>query len=101
MTSNLFSNIPKKLPNELFETLASSTNIKIERIVSRGHSTEKESWYNQEWHEWIILLQGEACLEFEKWSEGDRQIVHFDGAYERSNKCVMRSSYQSGILSKE
>ena len=63
--NNLFTAIPQDLPNELFETLASSNNVKIERIVSRGHTTPEGEWYDQAWHEWVILLQGEAVLMFE------------------------------------
>ena len=59
---NLFQHLPTDLPAELFETLASSSHINIERIVSRGHMTSEQDWYDQEWHEWVILLQGEARL---------------------------------------
>lgn len=68
MKNNLFANIPNDLPNELFECLASSDSdqVKIERIISRGHTTPAGEWYDQAWHEWVILLQGEASLEFEQ-----------------------------------
>ena len=42
MKGNLFSRIPVDpvdLPNELFDTLAKSASVKVERIVSRGHTT--------------------------------------------------------------
>ena len=35
----------------------------IERIVSVGHASPPGFWYDQEWDEWVKVLQGEACLE--------------------------------------
>ncbi|MDX2244117.1 MAG: cupin domain-containing protein [Leptolyngbyaceae cyanobacterium bins.302] len=39
--------------------------MKIERIVSRGHTSPETGWYDQEQNEWVIVLQGEAVLSFE------------------------------------
>ncbi len=64
--SNIFKKIPKNLNEEIFEELVSKNNIKIERIVSKGHTSTKSGWYNQEHEEWVMLLQGEAVLSFEK-----------------------------------
>lgn len=61
---NLFSNIPTNLPQEVFEELLSNDKLKIERIISRGHTTPKDYWYDQDQHEWILLVQGEALLAF-------------------------------------
>ena len=65
MTSNIFSNIPNKVPEEIFEILASGSNVKIERIISDGHKSDKDFWYNQEQNEFVIVLQGYAEIEFE------------------------------------
>lgn len=62
--NNIFKSIPNNLPDELFETLASSDTVKIERIISRGHITPEGEWYDQDQHEWVVLLEGEARLEF-------------------------------------
>lgn len=64
-TSNIFTNIPAPLKEELFEEILSSKNLKIERIVSYGHTTKENEWYNQDSHEWVILLQGKAVISFE------------------------------------
>ena len=64
-TSNIFANIPKELEDEFFEDILSKNNLKIERIVSNGHSSPKSGWYDQENDEWVILLQGEAVLSYE------------------------------------
>jgi len=63
--TNLFSNMPDKLPAELCETLLQSESVRIERIVSTGHATPDQTWYNQSEHEWIIVLKGEAKLLFD------------------------------------
>lgn len=66
---NLFADIPAALPNELFEIIASTPDINIERIVSRGHTTKEGKWYDQDWNEWVIVLQGSARLLFEDGEE--------------------------------
>lgn len=63
--TNLYDNLPTNLPEELTETLASSNHVRIERIVSKNHSSPSGYWYDQDWHEWITLVQGSATLEFE------------------------------------
>lgn len=47
---------------EAFMTFLETNNVKIERIVSRGQTSEKGFYYNQEEGEWIIVLEGEAEL---------------------------------------
>jgi cupin 2 domain-containing protein len=64
-TGNLFCNLLADLPDELFETLAVSKHVRIERIVSHGHVSPEEFWYDQDQHEWVIVLQGAARLCFE------------------------------------
>jgi cupin 2 domain-containing protein len=62
--SNIFDLIPATLKDELFEELISKDGLKIERIVSHGHTTPEHEWYDQRSNEWVILLQGEAVLSF-------------------------------------
>ena len=62
--SNIFAKIPKDLPQEIFENIIVSESVKIERIISDGHTSPKEGWYDSELNEWVILLQGNAVLEF-------------------------------------
>jgi cupin 2 domain-containing protein len=40
--------------------------VKIERIVSKGHASPPDFWYEQDWDEWVIVLAGEARLRFEE-----------------------------------
>ncbi len=64
-TSNLFADVPTNLPIELIQTLCTAANFRIERIVSLGHASPEGFWYDQDQHEWVVLLQGAASLRFE------------------------------------
>ncbi|MDF1815198.1 MAG: hypothetical protein P1V20_23560 [Verrucomicrobiales bacterium] len=76
-TGNLYRQIPENLPEELVEILAEGNGqIKIERIVSRNHSTPDDTWYDQESCEWVVLLTGWAILRFE---EPDRTVKMVPG----------------------
>jgi cupin 2 domain-containing protein len=59
--SNLFGDIPES-DAELFHTLWRSPQVRIERIVSRGHRSPQGFWYDQAWDEWVLLLKGRAGL---------------------------------------
>lgn len=67
MTSptNLFADLPSHLPDELFTTLLDGDHIRIARIVSHGQASPEEFWYDQDQHEWILLLKGATRLQFE------------------------------------
>jgi cupin 2 domain-containing protein len=62
---NLLFEIPTGLPEELVTVLAESGHVRIERIVSQGQSSPEGFWYDQSEHEWVVVLQGAARLEFE------------------------------------
>ncbi|HEV3339663.1 MAG TPA: phosphoribosylaminoimidazole carboxylase, partial [Pirellulales bacterium] len=63
--ANLFADIPKQLPDELFTTLVQAGNVRIERIVSLGHASPPGFWFDQDQHEWVVLLAGAARLRVE------------------------------------
>lgn len=63
--NNLLQNIPQDLPEEFLETLVESGNLHIKRIVSRGHSSPGEGWYDQQTNEFVLVRKGAARLEFE------------------------------------
>ncbi len=65
MTANLFTDIPPNLPDELLTTLMDAANVRIERIISHGHASAADFWYDQDQHEWVILLKGSARLKIE------------------------------------
>lgn len=49
----------------MFETLVQTDHVTLERIVSAGQATPPGEWYDQDTHEWVILLSGRAGLLFE------------------------------------
>lgn len=63
--NNLFQKLPNQLPEELVTVLAESRHVRIERIVSTGHASPDDFWYDQDEHEWVIVLKGDAKLRFE------------------------------------
>ena len=64
-TTNLFADLPAHLPEELFQTILTTTHFRIERIVSAGHTSPDGFWYDQNEHEWVLLVAGAARLRFE------------------------------------
>ena len=65
--NNLFADLPAdlKLPEELVEVLSESKHVRIERIVSTGQVSPDGFWYDQNEHEWVVVLKGAAQLQFE------------------------------------
>ena len=63
--NNLLRNIPCPVDEEVFEILASSDCVKVERIVSKGHTSPRRGWYDQGRNEFVLLLAGAARLEFD------------------------------------
>lgn len=61
---NLFESIPVSVDKELFTQIVHSDNVKIERIVSKGHTSPESGWYDQDENEWFVVLKGEARLSF-------------------------------------
>ena len=59
---HLFDDLPSSLPEELTEVLAQSQKVRIERIVSIGHSSPEGFWYDLAESEWVMVLKGEAKL---------------------------------------
>lgn len=65
VTVNLFADMPHHLPDELCTALLDAADVRIERIVSHGHASPEDFWYDQDRHEWVVLLKGAARLRFE------------------------------------
>ncbi|MCX6924564.1 MAG: cupin domain-containing protein [Verrucomicrobia bacterium] len=63
--SNIW-NLPDPLPaEEHLEDLLRTPMLRVERIISTGQVTPPGQWYDQGCDEWVLLLQGQATLEFE------------------------------------
>ena len=63
--TNLFAEIPGDLPEEVIQPLLSTHGLRIERIISLGHASPEGFWYDQDAHQWVLLLKGAARLRFE------------------------------------
>ncbi|MFI4986495.1 MAG: cupin domain-containing protein [Alphaproteobacteria bacterium] len=61
---NLLTPLPPAGEREQVELLARGSSVRIERIVSAGQASPPGFWYDQAWHEWVVLLQGSAVLRF-------------------------------------
>ena len=64
-TVNIYNQIPDNLGEEVFEVLVQSKDVKIERIISKGHKSPDTGWYDQEQNEWVLVLKGNASICFE------------------------------------
>ena len=64
MTGNIFASLPEELYSELFTELLRDKNIRIERIVSKGHTSPASGWYDQDNNEWVLVLEGSGTILF-------------------------------------
>lgn len=69
---NLFVDFPNSFPEEQIETYVVSKNARIEHIVLIGQANPKDFWYDQDEIEWVVVLHGEAELEFEREAQWQR-----------------------------
>ena len=77
---NIFAVHDQAADGEHFLTLFENSSGKIERIVSRSHSSPIGFWYDQDEDEWVIVLRGTAALEFAggeifEMTEGDYVVI--------------------------
>jgi cupin 2 domain-containing protein len=68
----LLTGIPAALPEELVTILAHGDGVRVERIVSRGHASPPGFWYDQDEHEFVLLVAGAARLHIE--GEPEREL---------------------------
>lgn len=57
---NIFAGLPNELPEEIFEKIIERKDFLLERIISNGHSSASNFWYDQENNEFVILISGSA-----------------------------------------
>ena len=69
LTGNIFSEMPTSFQDEHFQEILTTESIRIERIVSRGHTSPDNGWYDQAEHEWVIVLKGAGIISFEDGKE--------------------------------
>lgn len=68
-TDSFFAALPDAAREEVFDTIVDADNVTIERIVSSGQASPSGYWYDQERHEWVMVLRGRAGLQFEDGGE--------------------------------
>jgi cupin 2 domain-containing protein len=68
---NFFSQIPANFPTEIIEVVLRTGSFWLERIISTGQATPEGEWYDQDTHEWVLLLKGGAGLVL----ENDPQVI--------------------------
>jgi len=74
---NIFELTELPTQEELITVLAESNNVRIERIISTGQTSD---WYDQDETEFVVLLEGSAVIEHENsksvaMSKGDTLII--------------------------
>jgi cupin 2 domain-containing protein len=67
--NNIHASLPAEIRDEIFEELVRAEHVRIERIVSRGHSSPAQGWYDQSENEWVIVLEGSGTILFENGTE--------------------------------
>ncbi|MGA9574952.1 MAG: cupin domain-containing protein [Lysobacterales bacterium] len=77
---NLFNSIPGDGAEEVFDQILNSDSVRIERIISRGHTSPANGWFDQEEEEWVMVLQGSGKILFENGQEfllgaGDNLLI--------------------------
>jgi cupin 2 domain-containing protein len=69
---NLFDDLSQHSHDEQFIDLFSGPGIRIERIVSTGQASPPDSWCDQAWTEWVLVVSGAAAILFEGEAEPRR-----------------------------
>ena len=92
----------------MFERLAISSGVLVERILSTGQATPAGEWLDQQRDEWVALLAGEAELAFEDGSRlrlgaGDHVLIHAGERHRvewtrRDPPCLWLAVHASGLV---
>jgi cupin 2 domain-containing protein len=61
---NLLEQLEASSARERIESLIVTHHVRIERIISHGHVSPEGFWYDQDEHEFVVLLSGAAQLRF-------------------------------------
>ncbi|MFA7419721.1 MAG: cupin domain-containing protein [Melioribacteraceae bacterium] len=77
---NIFAGLPENLPEEIFESIIESKDFLLERIISGGHTSPPNFWYDQEKNEFVMLMSGSAKIIYDdgksfSLSAGDYLII--------------------------
>jgi cupin 2 domain-containing protein len=75
-----FSTLDFSDNEEITNILIEGKNTRIERIISSGQITPADFWYDQNQHEFVMVLQGEAKILFDDnqekfFKQGDYLVI--------------------------
>ncbi|EMI41403.1 cupin domain-containing protein [Rhodopirellula sp. SWK7] len=59
---------------EVVQTIDQSSHTRIERIISNGQCSPPGFWYDQDEHEWVTVISGQAMIRFD--DHGDESTIH-------------------------
>lgn len=77
---NIFKVLAPLGPDEQIDRLAACAGVRIERIVSHGHCSAPDFWYDQDDDEWVLVVQGSGTIVFDdgetiKLCAGDHLLI--------------------------
>jgi cupin 2 domain-containing protein len=63
--NNFLSDIPDIVTEEIFDEIISNQVFKLERIISDGHASPENFWYDQDKNEFVLLISGTAEIQYD------------------------------------
>lgn len=79
--------------DEFFQTLLRGRGgLRVERIISHGHTTPEGEWYDQDQDEWVAVIKGEARVAF---ADGDEMRLSAGDTLFLPAQCRHRVAYTS------
>ena len=64
-SATIYSSIPNDFGAEALDEIIRVPGVRIERIISKGHTSPENGWYDQEENEWVMVLEGSGTVTFE------------------------------------
>ncbi|MEN8717413.1 MAG: cupin domain-containing protein [Sulfurovum sp.] len=80
MKENIFENIKVNKDKEQFNDIINTKDVRIERIVSNGQTSEQDFWYDQNENEFVVVLKGRAILQIKQNNEIKEYVLN-EGDY--------------------
>jgi cupin 2 domain-containing protein len=62
---NMLSGIPNTIPEEVVSGIIETGSVRIKKIISKGHHSPDDEWYDQSENEWVMVVKGSGVLVFE------------------------------------
>ncbi|MDY0189598.1 MAG: cupin domain-containing protein [Desulfuromonas sp.] len=74
---NIFASVPDAFHHEVVDELLNNSSVRVERILSKGHSSDEDFWYDQAENEWVVVVRGAGTILF----ADDREVHLHAGDY--------------------